>query len=152
MKPFERFLIGLDSGPLSVMFRVGMGLGIAPLFRAFFGDHASIWLFPAFFIGLLVALRVVPAVLRLALPFSAEAKAIWAERRALAKRYDSYQWKKLFWIALGLLLYLVFAGNARNSEIVIVLICLIGGGVGQWVWRRTSDSHRPSRSSIVRQN
>lgn len=147
MKSFENFLIGFDSGPLSAIYRVAIGFGIAPLFRAFSRGYDPIWMFPAVFIGLLVALRVVPAVLRLALPFSAEAKAIWAGRRDLAKQYDSYQWKKLFWIGLGLLLYVVTAGDARNGEVVLVLICLIGGGLGQLAWRKTNNSHR--RSSFI---
>jgi len=41
------------------------------------------------FIGLLVALRVGPAVLRMVLPFSRETKDIWFRRRQIAKRYDS---------------------------------------------------------------
>jgi hypothetical protein len=42
-------------------------------------------------------------VLRKVLPFSAEAKQIWSDRRQVAKLHDSYQWQKLFWVALGLL-------------------------------------------------
>src|SRR5262245_24255897 len=98
MKVLERFLIDLDSGPWSAMSRVALGLAILPMFRALSGAGHSIWASVALFIALLVAVRVVPAVLRRLLPFSVEAKEIWAERRNIAKQYDSYQWQKLFWI------------------------------------------------------
>ena len=129
MKSLERFLLGLDSWPWSAIARVGIGLGIPPVFRALSGSHDSIWSFLGLFIGLLIVLRLVPALLRLALPFSAETKEIWAKRRALAKRYDSYQWRKLFWIGLGLLPYVVF-GKTRIAEFVVTIICLIGGKPG----------------------
>jgi hypothetical protein len=138
IKPLERFLIVLDSGQWSAISRVGFGLAIPPVFRALSGGHDSLWTFLAFFIGLLVALRVVPAVLRLALPFSAEAKAIWAERRFLAKRYDSYQWQKLFWIGLGLLPHVVAAGAVRNGELVVAIVSLIGGSLGLLLWRKVN--------------
>lgn len=137
-KSLERFLVGLDSEPWSAIARVGIGLGTPPVFRALSGGHDSVWSFLAFFIGLLVVLRVAPAVLRLALPFSAEAKKIWAERRAFAKRYDSYQWRKLFWIGLGLLPYVVSAGGDRYGELVVTVICLIGGGLGLLIWRMSN--------------
>lgn len=138
VKSLERFLIGLDSGAWSAISRVGFGLAIPPAFHALSGGRDSVWAFVAFFIGLLVALRVVPAVLRLALPFSAEAKAIWAERRFLAKRYDSYQWQKLFWIGLGLLPHVVAAGAVRNGELVVTTVSLIGGSLGLLLWRKVN--------------
>jgi hypothetical protein len=88
--------------------------------------------------AVLVLLRVVPAVLRLALPFSGEAKQIWLERRFLAKRYDSYQWQKLFWIGLGLLLFAIAAGGASVAELVVTLACLVGGSLGLWIWGKVS--------------
>lgn len=87
MRPFERFLVGLDSWPWSAFVRVLIGLCSPPVSRTLFGGN-SVWVFPAFFVASLIALRVVPALIRFALPFSAEAKEIWARRRALAKRYD----------------------------------------------------------------
>lgn len=138
MRSLERFLIGVDSWPWSAISRVGIGLGIPPVFRALSGSHDSVWAFLALFIGLLIVLRLVPALLRLALPFSAETKEIWAERRALGKRYDSYQWRKLFWIGLGLLPY-VAVGEARIAEFVVTVFCLIGGSLGQLIWRKVND-------------
>jgi hypothetical protein len=140
MTSLERFLIALDSWPWSAISRVVLGLGIPPVFRALSGDRDSIWVSLAFFIGLLAVLRVVPAVLRHTLPFSPEAKTIWLERRFIAKRYDSYQSQKLFWIGLGLLPYTVIGDGLRNGELVVTFICLIGGGAGLLFWRRVTAS------------
>src|SRR5262249_58355799 len=101
----NHFLRALEAGPGSAIPRVALGLAIPPVFRALSGGSDSVWIWLALFLGLLIMVRVVPAVLRRALPFSVETKKIWAERRNLAKRYDSYQWQKLVWIGLGLLPY-----------------------------------------------
>jgi len=138
MKFLEPFLIALDSGPWSAIWRVALGLSIPPIFRALSGGGDAVWTALALFIGLLVVLRVVPAVLRRALPFSVEAKEIWAEQRNIAKRHDSYQWQKLFWIGLGLVPYAVIGGGLRNGELVVTLFCLIGGSAGLLFWRRVN--------------
>ena len=85
----DRFLIGIDEWPWSAVYRVAIGLGIPPTFRLVFGDRPSVWLFLAAFAGLLLALRVVPLVLRRVLSFSAEAQQVWLERRLLARHHDS---------------------------------------------------------------
>ncbi|NJO32172.1 MAG: hypothetical protein HC869_02675 [Rhodospirillales bacterium] len=120
-----------------------IGLSSQPVSRALFGGGDSVWIFPTFFICLLITLRVAPAVLRFALPFSAEVKGIWAGRRLLAKRYDSYQWQKLFWIGLGLLPHVVTAGAAAPGEILVTVICLIGGSVGLLIWSKVSSAVSP---------
>jgi hypothetical protein len=139
MRPFERFLVGIDGWPWSAIVRVVMGLCGPLLAHALIGSDASVWGFPAFFIAALVSLRVVPALVRFAVPFSAEAKAIWVRRRTLAKRYDSYQWQKLFWIGLGLLLYVAIATDAGVGEVLVTVLCLIGGSAGLLIWLKIND-------------
>ena len=134
MRSLDRFLTGLDSWPWSAMSRAAFGLAIPPVFHALFAGDTSPWTFVTFFVGSLVLLRVVPALLRFALPFPAQVKEIWAERRALAKRYDSYQWRKLFWIGLGLLPH-VAIGEASNGELMVTVACLIGGSFGLLIWQ-----------------
>src|SRR5581483_508819 len=111
-----------------------LGLTILPVFRVLTGNSDRIWLYAILFLGLLLALRLVPAVLRHAVPFSSEAKAIWAERRQIAKQHDSYQWQKLLWIGLGLLPYAFLGTEPRLNEIVLTLFCLIGGCAGLLLW------------------
>jgi hypothetical protein len=141
MRTLERILVDLDSSPWSAISRVALGLTILPIFRQLTGSSDRIWLYAILFLGLLLALRMVPAVLRHALPFSDEAKTIWAERRQIAKQYDSYQWQKLFWMGLGLLPYAFLGNGPRPNEIILTLFCLIGGSAGLLVWRRNKDAH-----------
>lgn len=136
MKYFERFLVKLDSGPWSAIFRVVLGLCLPPAFRAISWGGDQVWTSLVLFVGLLIALRLVPAVLRQGLRFSVEAKTIWFERRQIAKRYDSYQWQKLFWVGVGMLPYAVVGGGLRAGEQVLLLICLLGGGAGLLIWRK----------------
>ncbi len=127
MRYFEQFLVKLDSGPSSAIFRVALGLGIPPAFRAISWGGDQVWTSLVLFAGLLIALRVVPAVLRHGLPFTVEAKTIWFERRQIAK---------LFWVGVGMLPYAVVGGGLRAGEQVLLLICLLGGGAGLLIWRR----------------
>ena len=146
MNSLERFLIHFDSGMTGAISRAVLGLVMLPVFRALSGGRDRIWITLALFLGLLMALRVVPAVLRHALPISDEAKKIWADRRNIAKQHDSYQWQKLFWIGLGLLSYAIMGGGFRNGELLVTFICLIGGGAGLLLWRRSCAASAASQA------
>ena len=135
MKALERFLIHLDSRPWSAVWRVALGLSILPVFRVLSVGRGSVWIAPALFIGLLVALRVAPAVVRRVVPFSVDAQQTWKERRYIAKRHDSYQWQKLFWIGVGMLTYAVLGDVLGTGELVVTFSCLIGGSAGLFLWR-----------------
>ena len=138
MTAFERFLIDLDGWPWMAVWRVALGLGVLPVFRMLSEGRDSPWISLALFMALLVAMRVGFAVLRHILPFSAEAQRTWVERRMLAKRYDSYQWQKLFWIGLGLLPYAFIGDGLKTGDLVLTCFCLIGGGVGLLLWYRVN--------------
>lgn len=144
MRTLERFLINLDDGASSIALRMVIGLAIPPVFRLLLGGDDRIWSTLALFVGLLIVLRAVPAVCRHVLPFSAEAKAIWSKRRQIAKQHDSYQWHKLFWVGLGLLIHTVTAGGLNGGETVIAFICLVGGGVGLLLWSRAHGARARS--------
>jgi hypothetical protein len=137
MRFIERFLLGLDSGPWSAVSRVVLGFLIPPVFRALSGGRDQVWISLALLAGLLIGLRVIPALLRAVLPFSGDTKSIWFQRRQVAKLHDSYQWQKLFWIGLGLLAFAVAGDGLRTGEQVVTLICLVGGAAGLLLWRRS---------------
>jgi hypothetical protein len=137
MQLLERFLVRLDGGPWGALLRVVLGLLIPPVFHALSGGRDQVWISLGLFLALLIGLRVVPALLRAVLPFSAETKSVWSQRRQIAKLYDSYQWQKLFWIGLGLLAFAAIGGGLRSGEQVVTAICLIGGGAGLLLWRRS---------------
>ena len=123
MKPLERFLIELDSGPWSAVWRVALGLSILPVFRAVSVGHDSVWIALASFIALLVALRVVPAVVRRVVPFSVDAQKIWKERRYIAKRHDSLPMAEtvLDWSRhAGLCRYRRWSGHRRTCGHIIL--------------------------------
>jgi hypothetical protein len=143
MNSIERFLLALDSRPWGAISRVVLGLAILPVFRALSGGSHAIWIAVILFAGLLMALRIGPAVLRRALPFSDEVKKLWFERRNIAKLNDSYQWQKLFWIGVGMLPYAFIGGGLKSGELAITLFCLIGGGAGLLFWRRQGSDIQP---------
>jgi hypothetical protein len=135
MQTLERLVVAVDSDPWSAICRGAIGFAIPPVFRTLTGGYESIWITWALFLALLIGLRVGPVVLRRLLRFSAEAKQIWAARRALSKEYDSHAWQKLFWIGLGLLLFGAIGGGLQNGELAVAVFCLIGGGAGLLLWR-----------------
>lgn len=141
MKMLEEFLVRLDSGKWSVVSRVALGFCIPPVIRALSGGE-QILISLAWFVALLIGVRVLPAVLRLVLPFSREAKDIWFQRRQIAKLHDSYQWQKLFWIGLGLLAYAAIASGLRAGEQAVMLVCLVGGAAGLLFWHRSAGQVR----------
>lgn len=136
MKILEQFLVRLDSRPWNAVSRAVLGFCIPPVIRALSGGD-QIWISLAWFVVLLIGLRLASAALRLILPFSREAKDIWFQRRQIAKLHDSYQWQKLIWIGLGLLAYAAIAGGLRAGEQVVTLVCLVGGAAGLLFWHRS---------------
>ena len=79
--------------------------------RLLLGSDGSDWTLVPFLLLVLLLLRVVPAVVRKVVPFSAELREAWSVRRRTAKLYDSYQWRKLMWIGAGLALYVAVSGQ-----------------------------------------
>lgn len=136
MKSLEQLLLKLDRAPWNAVYRMALGFCILPVFRLLSGGSDRVWMTVALFVGLLIALRVGPALLRAVLPFSAETKGIWFQRRQIAKLHDSYQWQKLFWIGLGMLVFAVTGGGLETGEQILTAICLAGGAAGLLLWQR----------------
>jgi hypothetical protein len=136
MRAHERILVLIEHSPWSALYRLGIGSVMLPLFYRLFGKDDSGWYVVLWFIGVLLALRLLPAVFRKALPFSREVRDIWIERRKTAKRFDSYQWRKLIWLGIGLAGYAVLSGNSGGIVGALTVFCLISGGVGTLIWRR----------------
>ena len=134
----ERLVLSLETAPWDSAYRALIGHGVMPAFLRLFGDDGAPWKLFVFFLVVLAALRIVPGVLRRVLPFSREVKTVWADRRALSKRYDSYQWRKLFGLGLGWLLYLLVSGKAQGAPLLLAITCVIAGALGLTFWLRTS--------------
>ena len=114
------------------------------LFSHMFGTEMTGWFLVAWILVGLLAIRIGFAVSRKVFPFSREIRAIWFERRQLAKRFDSYQWQKVFWLGLGFASYMVLSGELGTMGWVLTVSSLISGagGVVIW-WRRVATMEVP---------
>jgi hypothetical protein len=138
MEAIERALLHLDIGAAGALYRVAIGFATLPTMSLFLGSDGSDWTVVPFLLSILLLLRIVPAVVRKLMPFSRAAQEAWAARRRTAKQYDSYQWRKLLWIGLGLALYTAISGHLSTSPIVICAFCLVAGAAGTLRWHAVS--------------
>jgi hypothetical protein len=137
----ERMARRAETAPWLALYRVGIGAGVLLAFTRT-SDHAvGSWRLVPFLLLALLTLRVVPVVLRRILPFSDEARAEWSRRRLLAKSFDSYQWRKLLWVGLGIGGAALFVGQTDTVPGVVAVICLLAGGIGTLRWRRIARSN-----------
>src|SRR5205807_1578420 len=82
------------------------------------------------------------AFLRKLLFFSHELREAWSVRRRTAKLYDSFQWRKLMWIGVGLSLYLAVSNRYTAIQIGVSMFCLITGACGMLRWRAVVADNR----------
>ncbi len=133
----ERILVGFATPFWQAVYRIGLGFAVLPAFAIVGGDHSSSYGLWLFFIAILLVVRLAPAVFRHVLPFSAPVQGFWRQQRQLAKRYDSYQWRKLFWIGIGLTIYLSIWPRMTHlhGAVALAAVSLASGGAGLVVWR-----------------
>jgi len=131
----ERILVAVDAPPWDAVYRTIVGFIAAAAWTTTRSAETADGGFIVFFLGVLVALRLAPAVARRLLPFSPAARATWLERRQNAVKYDSYQWQKMFWLGLGIALYGMSAGVLRGSIALVAIVCLTSGACGLAMWR-----------------
>lgn len=133
-----RLILGLETLPWNILYRVVIGYYVMPVTILVCGVSPTAAQLFLLFIAVLVSLRIVPSVLRRLIPAGAEVKEVWAERRATAKRYDSYQWQKLFGIGMGWVAYLFLHRRASGAPVALAGACLVAGAIGQMFWFRAS--------------
>lgn len=131
----ERSVLSVERFPWSAIYRTAVGYWMLPLFLHLSAKDDPGWSVLPWFVALLLTIRLLAAVLRKLLPFSKEVTAAWAERRVLAKRFDSYQWRKLFWFGVGLAAYSASSGKLAWPTAALTAFCLIGGALGFLAWR-----------------
>jgi hypothetical protein len=147
IEPAEWFLVRLEDSPWGECYRVVIGFLIVPLASTIWNPDPSGWAVGTVLLVVLGLLRVVPAVARRLWPFSNAVKQIWSSRREIAKRCDSYQWQKLFWVGLGMAFEMLLGDSLRTGEVVIASTCLAAGAAGMIAWR---DNGRTERARWVR--
>jgi len=137
-----------DVSAFAAVCRTVLGFLLFPTFMALSpADAVNRWLLP-YFLAILLALRIVPAVLRQLLPFSREVQAHWFRYRILAKRYDSYQWRKLLWFGLGMIAYIAMRGDALPVQAYLAASCTVAGLIGAIRWHYVAQ-HNPVISGIL---
>jgi hypothetical protein len=142
----DRLLQGLDEGLPGALFRIGIGFATIPALRRLLGNHEPDWTLVPGLLAVLVLLRAVPVVIRKVIPFSQAVKIVWSNRRQLAKRYDSYQWRKLSWIGAGMAIYTGFSGDFSFLRITISSFCILAGAIGLIRWRVVHSWSQESKS------
>ena len=131
----EMWIVAAGTWPYAEVWRTAAGFVMIPAFSGLgFARQADRTSLVALVVTVL-AMRVIPAAVRMVVPFSPEARRIWAGRRTLAKAWDSYQWQKLFYIGVGLSFYSVFSGELSVFRVALCLSCVVFGAVGVIQWR-----------------
>jgi hypothetical protein len=145
MEWLERALVNLDDGALGALYRVAIGFLTLPVMYLLLGNDTSDWAVVPFLMLVLLLLRILPAIIRKLIPFSNAAREAWAARRSAAKRYDSYQWRKLLWIGVGLALWTAVSGQGSLVPVLVSSVCLLAGAAAEMRWRAVSTAGRFSR-------
>jgi hypothetical protein len=141
----ENVVRRVEAPPWHALYRVAIGFFLVPFFWWWQSGDSADWRLLPFFLFVLLVLRVVPAIVRHVLPFSRDLQAHWFRQRVMAKRCDSYQWRKFVWIGLGLAAWVVLLGRIQNVEGFLALACLLIGGAGELVWRRVRQTDQVSQ-------
>jgi hypothetical protein len=145
----ERLLLLLEKAPFYALYRIAIGFIFLPLLFRVVGQPISLPTLLSGFLGILLLLRLVPAVIRHALPFSKQVQDAWFKQRILAKRYDSYQWRKLFWIGLGMAGYLVSGPRSNGPQFGLAVFCLVSGALGLCFWARVQSLKPAAQPALV---
>jgi hypothetical protein len=147
---WERALANLDAAPWGALYRAAIGLALVPSLEVLTRSADTGWWLLPWFVAVLAGLRVLPALLRKRWHVSPELSAIWLDRRVMAKRYDSYQWRKLLWTGVGLGTYVAWRGPVTWPVAALAIFCLCGGIAGSVVFRARMKADRSSAHAAPR--
>jgi len=140
----DRLLLSIEEFPLNILYRAAIGFGLLPIYLWCIGRLQlvdSTGLLLLFVAAVLVALRIVPGLLRRLVPASREVRSVWAQRRHFAQAFDSFQWRKLLGLGLGWLGQLSFTNNTRADALALAISFVLAGAAGQLIWIRLNKSH-----------
>jgi len=142
MTTLDKVLVSIDRSPLDGALRVLIGFVAVPVLSLLRQDVRSGWTLTVGLMFLLLCVRIVPVFMRKLLPLSPEVKTVWAERRQIAKRYDSFQWQKLFFIGIGLACYRLASREVLSSIVVVSIFCVSFGAIGLVRWYAQASNVR----------
>jgi hypothetical protein len=139
----QKLLLAIDAFPLDALWRIAAGFAVFPLADLFFGKKDSVGSSLGGLLGVLLLIRLLPLVIRKSIPFSMAVAQTWRERRGTAKNYDSYQWKKMLWVGIGMLSYIAVSDLFWVGRISIASACVLLGGIGMLRWRLIAPKVSP---------
>jgi len=144
MTTLDKVLVSIDRRPFDGLLRALIGFVAIPVLSFLRLDIRSNFTLIIGLLSLLLSLRIVPVFLRKLLPLSSEVKAVWSERRQVAKRYDSFQWQKLFYVGIGLACYMLVSRELQTSSIAVSAFCVLFGAIGIVSWYMQASRVRGS--------
>ena len=142
-------LIKLDEFPVSALIRLALGYAIAPFGESLAEPDAIGWRISLLYVAVLVMMRILPGLLRWAVTFPPEATAVWVHRRQLAKRFDSYQWRKLLWFGIGMAAYVAITERVEPWTVVLAALSVGVGLLGEVLWQaraRAATAAKPTQA------
>ena len=141
-----RLFANIDTPPWSAVYRFAAGwVSVEISAWPFFGRFSD-WSLVVALLVVLMMLRVVPGVARRVLPFAKSTKAAWGQYRQLGKRFDSYQWRKLFWVGVGVAACSIWSNRLSVATISVSTICMVAGALGYAAWRNIARRPLYSRA------
>jgi hypothetical protein len=132
---YEHCLAKLDAGICGASFRAIIGFTVLAAWDRFASPYVPRWWLLVWFAVVLAALRILPAIARKVARFPPRVATVWRYRRTVAKLVDSYQWRKLLFFGLGMLIHSMIVRDADPWTAALTVGNLVAGGVGEWVWR-----------------
>jgi len=131
----ERTLISFDVGVPGAVLRIALGFLLMPALQRLRLDPRP-WTVVAALLVMLFAVKVFAAVGRCVVQATNVVRQHWEWRRNLARYHDSYQWRKLVWVGIGLLIGAVLGSPGTTIQWVLGAVCCMAGGAAEVLWRR----------------
>lgn len=131
----QSILQSLDVGVAGASFRMALGFFFVPAFVALTPDTKPPTMIAAL-IGVLFLVKVIAALGRRIVPASELVRTHWEWRRDLARHHDSYQWRKLLWVGVGLLLGAALGFPGLPIQWILGGACVLAGSAAEIFWRR----------------
>lgn len=138
----ERFLVSIDVGLPGAILRIALGLLLLPAVRWIDGEPGP-WTTVVAFPAMLFGVKVAAAMARRMVASTEFVRSHWEWRRHLARDFDSYQWRKLGWYGVGLLLGGLAGMPGSKTQLALGTCCLLAGAAGEGFWRGHGLDVRP---------
>ena len=142
----DKVLINFDVGVPGAVLRIALGFLLVPalhVLRPTPGPSAV----AVSLLAMLFAVKVAAAVGRRVVPATDVVRSHWEWRRNLARYHDSYQWRKLLWIGIGLIMGAALWVPGTRIQWLLGATCVLAGGAAEVVWRRQRLSLAPPRAA-----